>query len=177
MPGAVARWRSRARVWRLLSTLWFGELSALLDFRRSTGELLGIGRRALISATFHFLNRDIPFLKGRSGVDVRSRSSGWGAFCRLEHFRQGRTPSPAFTVIGGAPMRMTRPQATDLQWHRRVRDLPWAVRALRISLSILLLALAAPAVLAQSTGTATLRGTVKDENGDVIPDAVVTLTS
>jgi len=75
---------------------------------------------------------------------------------------------------------MTRPlelRATDNQWHRRVRDLPWAVRALRISLSILLLALAAPAVLAQSTGAATLRGTVKDPDGAIIPDAAVTLTS
>jgi hypothetical protein len=77
-------------------------------------------------------------------------------------------------------MRMTRPQeqrATNHQWHRRVRDLPWAVRALRISLSILLLALAAPAVLAQSTGTGTLRGSVKDPDGAIVPDATVTVTS
>lgn len=43
--------------------------------------------------------------------------------------------------------------------------------------ALLLLLLAAPAVLAQSSGSATLRGTVKDPQGDVIEGATVTLTS
>lgn len=59
----------------------------------------------------------------------------------------------------------------------------WCARALRRQsvlctfLGLLFLALAAPASFAQTTGSATVRGVIKDANGDIVPGATVTLTS
>ena len=52
-------------------------------------------------------------------------------------------------------------------------------RRLLLSLvaTLFLMLLAAPSAFAQTTGSATLRGVIKDANGDVIPGATVTLTS
>jgi hypothetical protein len=46
-----------------------------------------------------------------------------------------------------------------------------------IAASLFLLLLAVPDVSAQTTGSATVRGVIKDANGDVVPGATVTLTS
>lgn len=48
---------------------------------------------------------------------------------------------------------------------------------LRVTLGLLLVLVAAPYAYAQTTGSATVRGIVKDVNGDVIPGATVTLTN
>lgn len=50
-------------------------------------------------------------------------------------------------------------------------------RLLHLAFSFLILFAAAPSVFAQTSGSATLRGTVKDTTGAVVPSATVTLTS
>jgi hypothetical protein len=54
---------------------------------------------------------------------------------------------------------------------------PRALSLLGLAFGLFLLLLAAPSALAQTTGSATVRGTVKDQNGDIIRDATITLTS
>lgn len=48
---------------------------------------------------------------------------------------------------------------------------------LRLAISLLVLFAVAPGAFAQTTGSATLRGVVKDANGAVVPNATVTLVS
>jgi hypothetical protein len=48
---------------------------------------------------------------------------------------------------------------------------------LRLAVFVLLMSGAGPLALAQTTGSATLRGTVKDQSGAVVPKATVTLTN
>jgi hypothetical protein len=58
-----------------------------------------------------------------------------------------------------------------------MRAVSWRRAALCVSLGLLLLTLAGPAVYAQTTTSGTLRGVIKDQNGDIVPDAKITLTN
>ncbi len=58
-----------------------------------------------------------------------------------------------------------------------VRSSAWRRAVFCASLGLLLLAMTGPGVLAQTTNAGTLRGVIKDQNGDAVADAKVTLTS